>query len=534
MIEVDANFPGGAVTQVRFDEGNRIRFAAPLDGSPQSLWFYFRVRGVQGKQLTLCQDQMEQVLGVFESETYKRVQPVIREGEEGEWTRVPKHQTKFSIDPLEFRFTITPSRDTVYIAFSYPYTTEHFQHFITSNPSPYLQQTVLGRTKEGRPFPAVTIGEEDESNRIRKKLIVCQARQHAGEVSGSYVLEGIIKEALADTEQGRQLRKHMVLVVFPFVDLDGVQQGRYGKNRPPIDMGRDWSLEPNHPEIRMMQQEVERLARQYDFTLFMDLHAPQPGGNCYLIPDRRFAMGQQQWGKFWSFYEAFGDAVSRVCTCGFDDFDADSINWSGIYYHQTSKHYYSSKYKATTMTLETSYHVDRQGTLLTPDHWRSIGQIWLRVAQAYYSQPADIGWSELKRSHPSRDLLLEYWDMVKEPKHAKLIAIHKETFSFVSERDDGEMWMTCSTPFHASVAAPGIQIDTDEGAPFQTEVILYRFNDEVALGEIISYYLHAANGSIVWQLPEEFHASVRDHAYKVSLRISGLRGTAHVQVIATK
>lgn len=53
-IRVDANFPGGAVENVEINNLT-IVFEAPLDNSPQSLWYFFRVIGAQGQRLTLIQ-----------------------------------------------------------------------------------------------------------------------------------------------------------------------------------------------------------------------------------------------------------------------------------------------------------------------------------------------------------------------------------------------------------------------------------------------------------------------------------------------
>lgn len=302
---------------------------------------------------------MEQVLGVFEKGTYDQVQPVIRHGEEGEWVRVPKEQTKFSIDPPEFHFTVMPEEDTVYIAFCYPYTMENLNHFTAGRQSPYFKQRILGKTKKGRDFPMLLIGDTETGT--EKQLVVCVARQHAGEVSGSYVLEGIIEAALAETELGRTIRERMVLTAFPFADLDGVEEGRYGKNRPPVDMNRDWSVNPQHPEVKMMQGEIGRLAEQFRYTLFIDIHAPQPGGNSYLIPSKISTMDKSKWHQFWNFYRAFDQAVQPIFTRGLDDFDPGSLNWSSSSYLLVAKQYHSIKYGATGMTMEVSYHRDRKG-----------------------------------------------------------------------------------------------------------------------------------------------------------------------------
>ena len=82
-IRVDANFPGGAVENVEINNLT-IVFEAPLDNSPQSLWYFFRVIGAQGQRLILIQKGLDHVLGVHESRGYGPVVPVL----EG-WGRRP-------------------------------------------------------------------------------------------------------------------------------------------------------------------------------------------------------------------------------------------------------------------------------------------------------------------------------------------------------------------------------------------------------------------------------------------------------------
>jgi|GEM_PF-5096381 len=526
-LMIDADFPGGAVADVRFRDQNSIRFAAPLDGSPQSLWFYFRIRGAKGKPLNLCQDHLEQVLGVFESGTYDLVQPVIREGEEGEWVRIPKEQTQFSANPLEFRFRVTPNHNTIYIAFCYPYTLMHLQHFIAGRQSPYYKQSTLGKTKEGRDFPVMLIG--DMESVTDKQLVVCLARQHAGEVSGSFVVEGIMAEALAETERGRTIRENMVLAVFPFADLDGVEEGRYGKNRPPIDMNRDWSAEPQHPEVRMMQEEVARLAQRYEYTLFIDVHAPQPGGNSYLIPSKISTMDEKKWHRFWNFYQSFDQEVKEVCSCGLDDFDPESLNWSSSSYLMIAKQYHSIQHGVTGMTMEVSYHRDRTGKLLTPDHWRRLGHIFLSTLVEKYMlsvSPADMLDNGNCRS---LDRVWEAWEQVNKPYNALLENAGTDRITLRSQSGEGTAWITYRMPFSVSEAAPAIQLESDCEAPFQVEFYIISYQDGVILENLITHYIGAEKGHMVWRPPAKSLASA--DSYKVSIRVRGFRGSVHAQVL---
>ena len=107
-IRVDANFPGGAVENVEINNLT-IVFEAPLDNSPQSLWYFFRVIGAQGQRLILIQKGLDHVLGVHESRGYGPVVPVWKDGEDGPWQRVEENTIQYIQNPLTFRFEVEPT-----------------------------------------------------------------------------------------------------------------------------------------------------------------------------------------------------------------------------------------------------------------------------------------------------------------------------------------------------------------------------------------------------------------------------------------
>ena len=97
------------------------------------------------------------------------------------------------------------------------------------------------------------------------------------------------------------------------VDIDGVEEGRYGKNRPPVDFNRDWSYKPQHREVNVIQETVERLAARFKYVLFANFHSPQPGGMSYLIPARRSHMGDEKCKDFWKFAYEYEKSLEDVC-----------------------------------------------------------------------------------------------------------------------------------------------------------------------------------------------------------------------------
>lgn len=370
MLHIDAHFPGGGVDRVRFPAPDVIQFEAPMDESPQSLWYAFRVRGAAGRRLTLRQTGLERVLGVFESRGYAPVIPVFRE-HDGDWQRVDEDGIVYSQDPLYFSFAITPRTDECFVAFCFPYQFSDWERFVRTLPAELIHTDVLGKTMEGRDFPRLLLGRPDLPS--VRRMVVLSARQHAGEVSGSYALEGLLSRLTQPDMAG--LLETTLFCVFPILDLDSVEEGRYGKDRFPADFNRDWKLNPYHPEIRLVQAELERLAARFRPVWGLDLHAPQPGGASYMPPSTSYPRGSELWRQTWNLGIAFEDHCRGKVSFHLGDVDTEVLNWGGVNDSNLIGAYYLARWRCPFNCFELSYHRDGELRPLTRQTWREMGAL---------------------------------------------------------------------------------------------------------------------------------------------------------------
>ena len=173
--------------------------------------------------------------------------------------------------------------------------------------------------------------------------------------------------------------------VVPIMDLDNVERGAGGKNQIPHDHNRDWSDQPHWPEVAAAQRWIQRLNRDDDFVLFLDLHNPAPGDTrpfyfgspkSHLNPGRmanqvRFhQLSQQIMGK-----EPFGLS--------------DKIRVSGPGYHplwrHISKNWVAEHTSASSvnLTLETSWNTPHS----TQSGYRAYGAALGRTIAAFVLKP---------------------------------------------------------------------------------------------------------------------------------------------------
>lgn len=160
--------------------------------------------------------------------------------------------------------------ETLYFAFCYPYQLADFHSFISPKLGlKNLKRIPMPDSEKGRAQHAYLFGNLDS-----KKTVLLTARHHACESVANYVLEGLVECLL--NEKNAVTEDCKVLLV-PFMDIDGVEDGDQGKSRFPHDHNRDYLQNPVYSSVRFL----------YDFfakeklVYAMDLHCPGKYGGIH-------------------------------------------------------------------------------------------------------------------------------------------------------------------------------------------------------------------------------------------------------------
>lgn len=441
-IRVDANFPGGAVENVEINNLT-IVFEAPLDNSPQSLWYFFRVIGAQGQRLTLIQKGLDHVLGVHESRGYGPVVPVWKDGEDGPWQRVEENTIQYIQNPLTFRFEVEPTETVCYVAFCYPYLMENWLSFLKTLPADHISEKTICTTKAGRPMVRYLLRLP---NAHPKHLIVLTARQHAGEVSGSFVLEGILRRLLDGSMEMKKLLEKVCFCIVPIMDQDCVQEGRYGKDQSPCDFNRDWHYRPYHPEILGLQEELEQLGQQYEILWAFDLHAPQPGAASYMPPARSSRPHSRLWNRMWNMALAYEANCRNHVSFHLHDVDTQVLNWGGMNNHALVEYYYAVRWNCNLTCLEYAYHRDGEQQIVEIGHWNELGKILAKTI-------ADKIFDKQLNAKPDINIIpawtipyeLKAWDSATQIKGMSIQDdLHMATFTATETQN--KAWLTSPVP----------------------------------------------------------------------------------------
>jgi hypothetical protein len=160
------------------------------------------------------------------------------------------------------------------------YTEVEWSAFVaTVEKRPGVRLATLGRSTAGRPIPVLHLGRLDGKHRA---LVYFQARQHCREWKTSYALEGAVKWALGDDQRAAWLRRNVLFVVVPWVNIDkcltgSIDRGDDGHG----DLNRVWLLDPPalmSPAVIAIKTFLRQQTREDLPAVGLDWHCPNRDG----------------------------------------------------------------------------------------------------------------------------------------------------------------------------------------------------------------------------------------------------------------
>ena len=271
-LTVDTNCPYGNACDIAVSETENaceISFAADPHGGPECLWFCFRVEDDDATpdypEIRLTLKHAETMLGARQP---GNMRPVIRRSG-GDWERLAAGQVNAVPDGrLTVSWMIDAPEPWTDVAYCYPYGPPEVKSLVEAG-SGYWNAETIGVSPEARSIVRLA-NEYGEPDGQRPGLYLI-ARQHSGETPGSWVLDGLLRQMADFGEQAP------LVWAVPLTNIDGVEQGDYGKDNFPYDLNRAWGIEPMRHETLVMQRDMQRWRERCQPALAIDFHAP---GGC--------------------------------------------------------------------------------------------------------------------------------------------------------------------------------------------------------------------------------------------------------------
>ena len=226
-LTISSAFDAGNIRVVG-ESGDRVDLEIVHDHmSDFYQWFYFRVAGGAGRELTLRITNCAGSAYPHGWPDYKGVMSLDRE----DWVRIS--DTSYADGVLTMK--LTPPQDLVWIAYFAPYSMERHHDLVTQTASlEGVEYASLGKSLDGQDIDCLTIGEGPLS-------IWLYARQHPGESMAEWWMEGAL-EKLTDEDDpvARVLRRDCTFHVVPNMNPDGSRRGHLRTNAVGVNLNSEW------------------------------------------------------------------------------------------------------------------------------------------------------------------------------------------------------------------------------------------------------------------------------------------------------
>lgn len=352
----------------RTDGGWTVAFAADAHGGPERLWFCFRLRqanpgdGHIGRTKLLLR-HFQTMLGGSKCENFF---PVMRLPG-GDWQRLPAGTPEIQPDGrCQASWTIDIPADHADLALCYPYGMSEVDTLVRES-NGYWRADTIGVSQAGRPLVRLS-NDYGQPDGTRPGLYFI-ARQHSGETPGSWVLDGLLREIASLGE------KAPLVWAIPLTNIDGVEQGDYGKDNFPYDLNRAWGSPPMRHEVMVFQGDMNRWRKRCRPALALDFHAPslcEIDGIYAFLPTPRLYQGLSETASSWA------EQMARSLTPQYASTSFCRVGNYASRWETPTFTSYIARLGICGFTLETAYGAAAGGVLTCQDY-RQMGG---RIAQA--------------------------------------------------------------------------------------------------------------------------------------------------------
>ena len=288
------------VFESRFESGN-LSLAIKINDNEYNLlmqndintnghtqWFYFRVSNTNkstvkfnilnfSKKDSLYSQGMK-ILVYSEEENLRSNTGWFRDGYNISYhaNNIRRPNSNKTFYTMTFTYSFDHINDTVYFAYSYPYTYSHLMEDLKKiEDLPFLTRKLLCYSIAGNRCDYLTITSPATPEEVKsRKGVIISARVHPGETVGSWMMKGVLDFLTGTSKEADELRKKYVFKIIPMLNPDGVINGNYRCGLAGVDLNRRWKNPSKnvHPTIHASKRLIKSLAKERDLELICDFH----------------------------------------------------------------------------------------------------------------------------------------------------------------------------------------------------------------------------------------------------------------------
>jgi len=372
-LSISSAFDGGNIHLVQQD-GDRVDLEIVRDHlSDFYQWFYFRLAGGAGRAIQL---RLLNCAGAAYPDGWADYRACVSADRE-EWERV---ETDYRDGVLTI--SLTPSSDSVWIAYFAPYTMERHHDLVASVAAvPGVHYKSLGQTLDGQELDYFRL----DGGPLQVWLY---ARQHPGETMAEWWMEGALERLVDDSDPiTRRLRERATFHIVPNMNPDGSRRGHLRTNAAGTNLNREWHAPSaeRSPEVLCVRAEMD--ATGVDFA--MDIHGDEAIAANFLAGFEGIPSWKQEQQDL---FDAFSNALVRATP----DFQTDKgyeVPAAGQANLSMSTAQLAERYGAVSMTLEMPFkdNVDLPDPVRgwSPERCRLLARACLDALHAVLGPVAD-------------------------------------------------------------------------------------------------------------------------------------------------
>lgn len=337
--------------------------------APSGRWFYFKMSGIEGKEITLNFKNTDPLRPMY---SYDNVN----------WERFAAEEA-----PERCKVIKKFDKNEVYVAYYIPYTYTHLLNKINEWVKyDYVNLSSLGESEHGRNMPLLTVTNNNKPA-SEKKVVYIHGRVHPSETPASWHLEGMIEIILSDTPYAKALRDEAVFYILPFTNPDGVVEGMSRSNGEGINLEVNWNdaAEVTSKEVVNMRRFMEILTGKRDSkedNIGKNIIAPTAGKGVDL-----FLNMHSQVANFVTYWVHTGESTSAeyfkelMLLCNLTINDNPYLAKDGLCFSKVSPRYLegwfwdNAKERTLAITFETPYtHYNKnpEGEWLTVENLKKL------------------------------------------------------------------------------------------------------------------------------------------------------------------
>ena len=142
-----------------------------------------------------------------------------------------------------FSYTFTHDEDSVYFAYSQPYTYSNLTDYLTAIEKldlDFVRRNTMCQTLAGNKCEYLTITSKtnDEALNNQKQGVIISGRVHPGESNSSWMMKGVIDFLISIDPVAVDLRQKYIFKIIPMINPDGVINGNYRCSLAGCDLNR--------------------------------------------------------------------------------------------------------------------------------------------------------------------------------------------------------------------------------------------------------------------------------------------------------